>query len=121
MPQTFLGTLLRQPMPFYSLTWKQIELNGQKPRRLTGYVGHMHKDILVTISLLPHVLLLKNQKLLATKLGLTVISFRKGIVNIPPTTKLLVLSSDMCVKIVMEPIYQEIVLRRIVQKTRLSK
>ena len=55
----------------------------------------MHKDILVTIKLLPHILLLKNKKkTLATRLVLIVGSFRKGIANILLITKLLVLFSD---------------------------
>ena len=61
-------------MSFYSLTWRQIELH--ELQELTSYIGHMHKDTLVKINLLPHVLLLKNKKTVAPKMVSTVGSFR---------------------------------------------
>ena len=34
-------------------------------KKLTCYIGPLHRDILVKISLLPHILLLKSKKVLA--------------------------------------------------------
>ena len=105
----------------YLLTWRLTGLSGRKPTKSIGYIELMLKDILVTIKLLPHALLLKNKKNLAIRLVSIVGSSRKEIANILLITKLLVFSSDMFVKIVMEPIFQKLVLKKIIQKTSSSK
>ena len=73
----FFGTQPRRPMLFYSLIWRQTGLSGRKQKTLTGYAGHMHKDVLVTINL-PHVLLLKNKKNTSNKTGVNCWFIQEG-------------------------------------------
>ena len=86
-------------------------------KKLIVYVGHTHKDMLVTIRLLPLVPLAKKIKMLVQNMGRIVVSFRREIVNIHHIIKLLESFIGMFVKIVMDFTSQRVVIKKIVQKT----
>ena len=71
----------------------------------------MYKDILVTINLLPHVLLLKNKNT-GNKTGVICWFFQERNCKYPSCHK----TAGTCVRIVMESIFQRIVLRKTIQK-----